>query len=658
MSSAGSGRSTVRIRRFALAATAGVALAVGAGLLAPVPALAVTVPPTGTGTLVSADPADNTPHAQNGEVRAFAQIGDTVYAGGTFTGEKAAGATSWTARGYLFAYNRTSGALLTGFAPTLDGAVSALAVSPDGKLIAGGAFGTVNGVSRKNLVELDPATGATVAAWTGHADGGNVAALAVAGNNLYVGGAFHWMDGVQHSLLARLNASTGAIDPAFQIDASVPRAGSEYVWTLAVSPDGGTLVAGGNFTQVNGTAHNQVVMVTLAGTPAVANWTTNRFVPGCYNTSFVSYVTDIDFSDDGSYFVIGANGGRDTGGVGYCDAISRWETAARGATVDATWVDFTGTDSVTAINASAGAIYAGGHFRWVNNANGNDAQGPGGVDRLGIASLDPSNGLPLNWNPRRSAGSNLPAGGVAWDSDVPVLWRGTDGIYFGQNSDGMGDEYHGRMGLFPVSGGRTFTPGTANSGTPGYLYLRTGTNQLTKVAFNGTALGATSLSSQPNLTNIGAATTASDKLYWASSSGPLEFSQFTGGTAGGPWTTGYNAWYNASGLTGMAYLNGRLYYTRSGSNALYYRYFEPDGYILGCTEFALPTRNLTWTSVRGLAYVNGRLLYGSTDGSLRAVPFDPTAASGYAVDGASATVVAASAPGLAWSSSTLFYDTV
>jgi hypothetical protein len=647
-----------RVTRLAGAAAAGVALAVAAGLTGSLPAAALTVPPTASGTLVNADPADNTPDAQNGEVRAFAQIGDTVYAGGTFTGEKPAGGTTWTARGYLFAYSRTTGALLTGFAPVLDGAVNALAVSPDGKLIAGGAFVNVNGVSRKNLVELDPSTGATVAAWTGHADGGNVAAMAVSGNNLYVGGAFHWVDGVQHSLLARLNATTGAIDPAFQIDASVPRAGSEYVWTLAVSPDGGTLVAGGNFTQVNGTAHNQVVVVTTAGTPAVANWTTNRFVPGCYNTSFVSYVTDIDFSDDGSYFVISANGGRDTGGVGYCDAISRWETAARGSTVDATWVDFTGTDSVTAINASDGAIYAGGHFRWVNNANGNDSQGAGGVDRLGIAALDPSNGMPLNWNPRRSAGSNLPPGGTAWDSDVPVLWRGSDGIYFGQNSDGMGDEYHGRMGLFPTSGGRAFTPQTANSGTPGYLYLKTGTNLLTKVAFNGTSTGAVTASPQTNLASIGAATTASDKLYWASSTGPLQFSQFTGGSAGAPWTTGYNSSFNSSTLTGMAYLNGRLYYTRSGSNALYYRYFESDGYVLGCTEFTLPTQNLNWTTVRGLAYVNGRLLYGSTDGSLRAVPFDPTAASGYGVNGASVTVVAAASASLMWNSTTLFYDTV
>jgi hypothetical protein len=43
------------------------------------------------------------------------------------------------------------------------------------------------------------------------------------------------------------------------------------------------------------------------------------------------------------------------------------------------------------------AIYAGGHFRWLNNVhstNGHDFGG-GSVDRLGMAAIDPLNGLTL-----------------------------------------------------------------------------------------------------------------------------------------------------------------------------------------------------------------------------------------------------------------------
>ena len=120
---------------------------------------------------------------------------------------------------------------------------------------------------------------------------------------------------------------------------------------------------------------------------------------------------DIDFSDDGSYFAVGANGGREANA--YCDAVSRWETSARGSNLDATWVDYTGTDTVTSVEATQNVIYTGGHFRWMNNPNGNDAAGPGAIDRYGIAALDPSNGVPFNWNPTRSPGGALPPGGTA-----------------------------------------------------------------------------------------------------------------------------------------------------------------------------------------------------------------------------------------------------
>lgn len=628
-----------------------VAAASTAGLvLTGTPADAAIVPAPVTGTLASANPSDLTPHAQNGEVRAFAQVGNLVYVGGTFTSIKAAGAASWTARSYLFAYDRTTGAISTAFTPTLDGAVNTMAVSPDGKLLVGGAFKTVNGVATRQIVALNPADGSTISSWAGRSDGGVVRTMVVRGTKLYVGGAFHYFNGTAHSLLARLDADTGAIDSSFQIDASVPRAGTEFVWTLDVAPNGSTLVAGGNFTQVNGQPRNQLVMVDVSGTPAVANWQTTRYVDPCYSWAFDSYVQSVDFADDSSYFVVGANGGRGSGG--YCDAIARFDTSVRGTGVDGTWVDYTGTDTVTAVEATDNMIYAAGHFRWLNNANGNDSAGAGAIDRLGIGALDPSNGMPVNWNPRRAA-DTLPAGTTAWGSAVPVLWRGTDGIYFGQNSDAMGNEYHGRLGMFPLSGSRTVAASNAPQGGTGYLYLNTGVaGSLTKVPFDGTTLGTPTTVAEPNLTGVHAAFQYRDKLFWAGST-QMEFSQWTAGTAGAPWTVGFNSWFNPSALTGMFGLNGRMYYTKSGSNALYYRYIEADGYYVGCTEFTAPTANLAWGNVRGMTWSNGKIVYGSTDGSLRSVAFDPTAAT--AVDGSSATVLAPAATGLTWSNPTLFF---
>ncbi|SCG64433.1 hypothetical protein GA0070560_12012 [Micromonospora halophytica] len=635
------------LRRW-LAALAAPVLAVG--LLA-APARAAVPTPVAM-TLTSANPADNTPHAQNGDVKAFAEIGTTVYVGGAFTSVKAAGAAGWTSRNYLFAYDRTTGALKADFTPALDGAVHALAVSPDGKLIVGGAFKTVNGVDRKNLVQLDPITGATVGSWVGRSDGGLVRRTIVVGDKLYIAGAFHWVNGTQHSLLARLNASTGAIDQTFQIDASVARSSSELVWGLAVAPNGESLVAVGNFTLVNGESRNQVVLVeNLKGTPQVADWSTQRYVAQC-GAGFPFYARDVDFSDDGSYFVIAADGGRTIGA--YCDTIVRFETATRGAAIDATWINDTGRDSVTSIEAADNVVYVGGHFRWLNNANANDAAGPGAINRYGLGALDPVNGMPLVWNPTRSG---APAGTTDWGPILWELWRGSTGVYAGFDSDGLGNEYHGRMGLFPLAGGRTIPAVNAPSAASGHLYVGTGDGQTTKVPFDGTTLGTPEASAQPNLTAAGASFPVGNKLYWsktdptAPSGSYLNVSIFSGGSVGVPWiSSGYNNWFKPATMSGAFYLNGRMYYTRSGTNKLFYRYLEPDGFIVGCTEFALPSVGLAWGSVRGMAWVNGKIVYGHTDGGLRAVPFDEAA-----VDGAASVLVAPDSAGVDWSSRTLFF---
>lgn len=630
--------------------------------LTAIPASAVFVPPSESASIVTANPADNTPHAQNGSMRAFAQIGNTVYAGGSFSGVKAAGATAWSPAANLIAYDVSTGAIRTGFTPALDGAVQTLAVSPDNKLIVGGSFGTVNGVARKNLVELDPATGDTVTSWAGRGDGGVVRRAIVHGNQLYIAGAFHWVNGTEHSLLARLNATTGAVDPGFQVDASGARSypnSTELVWGLAVAPDGDTVVAVGNFTDVNGAKRNQVVMIDTVGTPTVADWNTDRYVAGCYSDSFPFYARDVDFSDDGDYFVIIADGGR---GDAYCDATARWETADRGSNVKATWVDFTGTDSVTSLEVADGIVYVGGHFRWQNNANGNDAQGAGGVSRYGMAALDQQNGVPLNWNPTRSPGSQLPAGGTNWGPIMWEIWKGPSGLFIGQDSDGLGNEYHGRMGYFPKSGGRTIGVQDAPQAASGYLYLGAGNGQVTKVAYGAGELGTPATVSQPQLTNAKAAFALSNKVYWAKtdSSAPsgsvLNVSTLTGGTIGAPWVgSGYNSWFTAASMTGAFFLQGRMYYTTSSSNSLFYRYLTPDGSVIGCTAFTLPTSGIDWRTVRGLTWVAGKLVYGSTNGSLRTVDFDPAAAT--AVNGSTATVVATGTAAATWNNPTLFFAT-
>ncbi|MDG4798523.1 hypothetical protein [Micromonospora sp. WMMD1082] len=633
-------------------------------LVVPTATSAAVVPVPGPATLVSANPADQTPHARDGEARAFAQVGNTVFVGGSFTQIRQTVGSAWISRSYLFAYDRSTGTISTAFLPVLDGAVNALIAGPGGTLIVGGAFKNVNGISRRNLVALDPATGMIVDSWVGRSDGGNVRDLVLHGNWLYVAGAFNWLNGTAHAGLGRLNATTGAIDPTFNINTSVGRHGtSMYAWTIDVSPDGGTLVVGGNFLYVNDLPRNQMALVDLTGTPSVIDWSTERFVPPCAApATFVHYVQDVRFGADGTWFVAGTNGGAGWPAA-YCDALVRFETADRGPNQVATWVNYTGNDTITSVEVADNVIYLGGHFRWLNNPNASDRAGNGAIDRLGIGAVTPATGMPVNWNPRRSGGSALPSGASSWGSTVPVLWRGSDGLYFGHNSDGMGNEYHGRLGMFPLSGGRTITPKNPPTASSGHLYLNAGSGQVAKVPFDGASLGTATTVSQPNYTGAGATWRVDDRIYWSRvvSGSPtgsrIDISLFNGATIGVPWeASGYNDWYNPASLTGAFFLDGRLYYTRSGANNLYYRYFEIDGNYLGATEFVLPTTGVTWSSVRGMAWVNGRIVHGATDGSLRSVAFDPTAAPAAVVDGASSTLIASATPELTWSVPATFFS--
>ncbi|MGC5053119.1 hypothetical protein ACLQ2S_16885 [Micromonospora sp. DT48] len=639
---------------------------VAAVLAVPTATSAAVVPAPEPATLVSTNPVDQTPHARDGEARAFAEIGNTVFVGGTFTQIRQTASSAWTSRSYLFAYDRTTGTISTTFLPVLDGAVNALIAGPGGILIVGGAFKNVNGVSRRNLVALEPSTGMIVDSWVGRSDGGNVRDLVLHGNWLYVAGAFNWLNGTAHAGLGRMDATTGEIDPTFNINTSVGRHGtSMYVWTIDVSPDGNTLVVGGNFLYVNELPRNQIALVDLTDTPSVIDWSSERFVAPCANpTTFVHYVQDVRFGGDGTWFVVGTNGGTGWPSA-YCDALVRFETDARGPNQVATWVNFTGNDTITSVEVADNVIYLGGHFRWLNNPNASDRAGNGAIDRLGIGAVTPATGMPVNWNPRRSGGNALPSGASSWGSSVPVLWRGSAGLYFGHNSDGMGNEYHGRLGMFPLSGGRTITPKNPPTGSSGYLHLNVGPGEVAKVPFDGTELDAENATvvSQPNYTGAGATWLVDDRIYWshAVSGTPtgsrIDVSLFNGSTIGGPWeASGYNDWYNPALLTGAFFLDGRLYYTRSGANNLYYRYFEIDGNYLGATEFVLPTTGVTWSAVRGMAWVDGKIVYGATNGSLRSVPFDPTLAPAAAVNGTESTLIAEATPELTWSTASMFFS--
>ena len=82
-------------------------------------------------------------------------------------------------------------------------------------------------------------------------------------------------------------------------------------------------------------------------------------------------------------------------------------------------------------------------------------------------------------------------------------------------------------------------------------------------------------------------------------------------------------WYTQlSTVTGMFYASGRIYYTRSGQNSLYWRWFSPDSGIIGGIENTVTGGNITWSSTRGM-FLDGSTLYvvSSTNGQLLKIGF-------------------------------------
>ena len=96
-----------------------IVLVIAAALLAApmAPAGAVNVPHS---SIVSANPADNTPQVLDGQVRAIAVVGDRVVVGGSFTQIRNQGSTTILAQPYVFAFNRATGAIDTNFLPQVD----------------------------------------------------------------------------------------------------------------------------------------------------------------------------------------------------------------------------------------------------------------------------------------------------------------------------------------------------------------------------------------------------------------------------------------------------------------------------------------------------------------------------------------------------------
>lgn len=236
-----------------------------------------------------------------------------------------------------------------------NGDVYAVASQPDGKVVIGGAFTSVNGVARNRVARLNPDGTLDLNFNPGAGANANVQVVTRdASGRILVGGFFTSVNGNNRNYLARLNPD-GSLDTSFN-----PGTGANgNVWAIAVQSDTKILV-GGEFTTFAGSSRSGLTRVTSSGAPD------DTFAPGAAATNGVIYALAIQ--SDNRIII----GGSFTNYAG--NARTNIARINANGTHDATFNPGTGAGGAgNAVNAlglqSDGKIIAGGDFDTFNGVS-------------------------------------------------------------------------------------------------------------------------------------------------------------------------------------------------------------------------------------------------------------------------------------------------
>ncbi|MFT3877001.1 MAG: LamG domain-containing protein [Propioniciclava sp.] len=393
---------------------------------------------------VTADPLPTT--QIDGVAWSQAVSGSKVYVGGEFSNARPAGASAGqnlSPRGNLLAYNIETGVLDPSWAPTTNGAVRGVSVSPDGSVIyVTGIFTQVNGQARYRAAALDAATG-NLLPWQPIMNA-RVYSAKRHGNVVYLAGDFTTVNGVARTKVAAVDAVTGALLP---FNAEV--LGGYGARGVVVSPDGAKVVIGGDFTSVNGSTNPGRGLAALdASSGASLPWAANAVVRNAdKNAGMYSLSSDGDsvYATAWDFYGTDEDGLEGSVRMSWNDGSIVWLEDCHGDTYD--------------VASVAGAVFIAGHPHYCGNIGGfPQTSQPWEFHHTLAFSKEPTGQLitpdiygyasftgiqaprPLNWYPRWSTGTFTGQAQAAWSvsgNDRYVVFGGEFPAVNGVSQQGL-----------------------------------------------------------------------------------------------------------------------------------------------------------------------------------------------------------------------------
>jgi hypothetical protein len=241
-------------------------------------------PPAG---VVKPTPPTNLPHlpahtTQVQQVRQLVQCGDTMYAVGTFAAIRK-GSKTYT-RNNIFSFKATAPYTVTSWAPNVVGTYGTTS-NPSNTVntiafvnhncanaYIGGHFSSVNGTAVKNIAEISTTTGNVVQTFASNASGA-VQTLVGTHARLVAGGNFTTINGDSRDpYLVSLNPTTGKSDGFLHLDVKGnyqfpgAHANATHVYAMQLSHGGRQILIEGDFTSVGGHARQQAFIINIGGT--------------------------------------------------------------------------------------------------------------------------------------------------------------------------------------------------------------------------------------------------------------------------------------------------------------------------------------------------------------------------------------------------------